>query len=64
MVLRVAYDGDADAEAGGDSALGDGVGGVVGALGVDVWAQFFEKFFDVGLRENDDVIYNAESGNE
>ena len=64
MVFGIADDGDADAEAGGDGAFGDGVRGVVGAFGVDVWAQFFEKFFDVGFRENQDVVYDAESGYE
>src|SRR5882757_8138704 len=55
MILGIADDGDADAEASGDGAFGDGVWGVVGAFGVDVGAQFFEKFFDVEFRENQDV---------
>jgi hypothetical protein len=64
VVFGIADDGYADAEAGGDGALGDGVGGIVGAFGVDVWTQFFEKFFDVGFGENDDVVHGAESGYE
>src|ERR1700756_318056 len=36
MVLGVADDSDSNAEAGGRSAFRDGVGGVVGAFGVDV----------------------------
>jgi hypothetical protein len=64
MVFGIAYDGDADAEAGGDGAFGDGVGGVVSAFGVDVGAQFFEEFFDVGFGKNHGVIHGAESGYE
>src|SRR5580700_1237357 len=64
MVFRIADDGYADAEAGGDGALRDRVGGVVGAFGVDVGAQFFEKFFDIGLGENYNVVDVAESGDE
>jgi hypothetical protein len=64
MVFGIAYDGDADAEAGGDGAFGNGVGGVVGAFGVDVGAQIFEKFFDVGFGKNHDVVGRAESGDE
>jgi hypothetical protein len=64
MIFGVAYDGYANAEAGGDGTFGDGVGGVVGAFGVDVGAQFFEKFFDVRLGEDHDVVYCTESGDE
>jgi len=64
MVFGVADDGDADAEAGGRGAFGDGIGGVVGAFGVDVGAKFFEEFFDVWFGENHDVVYFAESGDE
>ncbi len=42
MIFGVADDGDADAEASGGGALGYGVGGVVGALGVDVGAEIFQ----------------------
>src|SRR5580704_1261023 len=52
MVFGIADDSYADAEAGGDGAFRDGVGGVVGSFGVDVGPQFFKKFFDVGLGEN------------
>jgi hypothetical protein len=64
VVFGIADDGYADAEAGGDGALGDGVGGVVGAFGVDVGAQFFEQLFNIGFGENHDVVYDAESGDE
>ena len=64
MVLGVADDGYANAEAGGDSTLGDGVGSVVGAFGVDVGAQIFEELLDVGLRENHNVIDVAERGDQ
>src|SRR5258708_21553443 len=60
MVFGVADDGYADAEASRDGSLGDGVGGVVGAFGVDVGAQFFEEFFDVGFWENYDVVHCAD----
>jgi hypothetical protein len=64
MVFGVADDSDSNAEAGGRSAFRDGVGGVVGAFGVDVGAQFFEEFFDVGFGEDHDVVNVAESGYE
>src|ERR1700692_1261634 len=64
MVFGIAADGHADAEAGGDGAFGDGVGGVVGAFCVDIGAQIFEKFFDVGFGKNHDVVHGAESGDE
>src|SRR5579863_8400656 len=64
VVFWVADDGDADAESCGGGTFGNGVGGVVGAFGVDVGTQFFEEFFDVGFRENDDVIYGTERGYE
>ena len=64
MVFGIADDGYADAEAGGDGAFGDGVGGVVGAFRVDVGAQLLEKIFDVGFREYDDVVDGAKSGDE
>jgi hypothetical protein len=64
VVFGVADDCYADAETGGDGALRDGVGGVVGAFGMDAGAQFFEKLFDVGLGENHDVVDGAESGDE
>src|SRR5260221_2359502 len=63
MVFGIADDGDANAEAAGRGAFGDGVGGVVGTFGVDVGAQFFEEFFYVGLGENQDVVDVAGSGN-
>src|SRR6267142_5561511 len=56
MVFGIADDGDADAEACGRGALGDGVGGVVGAFGVDVGPEFFEEVFYGGVGENQDVI--------
>src|SRR5882762_10210640 len=64
MVLGVADDGYADAEAGRDGSLGDGVGGVVGAFGVDVGTEFFEEFFDVEFGENYDVVHCADSSDE
>src|ERR1700676_452326 len=39
VIFGVADDGDADAQAGGRGALWNGVGGVVGAFGVNVWTE-------------------------
>jgi hypothetical protein len=64
VVFGVADDRYTNAEAGGDGAFGDGVGGIVGAFGVDAGAQFFEKSFDVGFGENHNVVYASESGDE
>ena len=64
MVFRIANDGDADAEAVGDGALGNRVSGVVGALGVDIGAQFLQKFLDVGFGEEHNVIHDAEGGDD
>ena len=64
MIFGVADDGYADAETSGDGALGNGVGGVVGAFRMDVGTQFFEQFFDVGFREDYYVIHGAEGGDE
>jgi hypothetical protein len=64
MVFGVADDGYADAEAGRDGSLRDGVGGVVGAFGVDVGTEFFEEFFDVEFGENYDVVHCVDSSDE
>ena len=64
MIFGVANDGDADAEAVGDGAFRNGAGGVVGALGVDVGAQLLQEAFDVGFGKDDDVIHDAEGGDE
>jgi hypothetical protein len=64
MIFRIADDGYADAETSGDGALGDGVGGVVGAFRMDIWTQFFEQLFDIRFGENYDVVDDPESGYE
>ena len=64
MVFGIADDGDADAEARGDGAFGNGIGGVVGAFGVDVGVQFFEQFLDIRFGENYDVVDGSEGGDE
>src|SRR5271155_4649562 len=64
MLLRVADDGNADAEPGGDGAFGNRFGRVVGAFGVDIRAERLEKGFDICLVEDDDAIYGGESGDE
>jgi hypothetical protein len=64
VIFGVADDGYAYAEAGGGGALWNGVGGVVGAFGVHVWAEGFEERLDVGLAEEDHVVDGAKSGDE
>src|ERR1700757_1556139 len=64
MIFGVGNDGYADAEAGGRGALGDGIGGVVSAFGVDIGAQFFQKLFNVWFGENYDIVDAAKSGDE
>src|SRR5207245_7881078 len=41
-----------------------GLKSVIGAFGVDIRAQFFEKSFDVGFGEEHDVIHTAKRCNE
>src|SRR5215471_4682783 len=60
VILGIANDGHADAEAGGDGAFGNGFGGVVRTFGVHVGPQLFEELFYIGFREDDDVIHAAE----
>jgi hypothetical protein len=62
VVLGVAGDGDADAETVGDFALGHGVNGVVGALGVNVGAERLEEMRDAGFAEEDDVVDGTKGG--
>jgi len=64
VIFGVANDRDADAEAGGGSALWNGVGAVVGALGVDVGAERFEQGLDVGFAENEHVVDGTKGGYE
>jgi hypothetical protein len=64
VVFRVADDGYAYTETGGGGALWNGVGGVVGAFGVDVGAERFEERLDVRFAEEDYVVYGAKGGHE
>jgi len=64
MIFGVADNGDANAEALRNGALGDSFGSVVGALGVNVGAQFFEQRFRVRLGEDKDEIHVAKGGNQ
>src|ERR1700687_3803677 len=64
VIFRIADNGDADAEAGGGGACGNGVGGVVGAFGVHIGTQRLEKGLDVGFAEEDHVVNATERGHE
>ena len=61
MIFGVADDGYANAEPRCDGALGNGVGGVIGAFGMNIGAKIFEKCFDVGFGEKDDEIHATKS---
>jgi hypothetical protein len=64
MILWIADDGDTNAQAVRDGAFGDGVGGVVGALGMNVGAQKLEKCFDIRFAEENNVIDDTERGHQ
>jgi hypothetical protein len=64
MRFRIAYDGDADTEALCYGAFGDSVGSVVGALGMNVWAERFEKALDVGIGKKDYKIDGAKRSDQ
>ena len=64
MFLRVADDGDANAETVGDGTFWNSFRSVVRALGVNVGAQLLEQFLDVGLVEENHEIDIAQGGNE
>lgn len=64
MIFRVAHNGDSNAEASGGCAFWDGVDAVIGALGVNVWAQILQQGLDVGLGEEHDVIDSAQSADQ
>src|SRR4029077_4449923 len=64
VALGVANDSDADAQAIGNGAFGDGFGRVVGALGVNVRKEILEQLFHVGFRENQDEVDSANCGDE
>ena len=60
MVLRIADDGDANAEQRGEVAFGNRFGGVVGAFGVHVRLEFAQQRIHVELVENHHVVDAAE----
>jgi len=64
VALGVANDSDADAQAIGNGAFGDGFGRVVGALGVNVRKEILEQLFHIGFRENQDEVDSANCGDE
>ena len=64
VALGVANDSDADTEFVGDGPFGNGFGGVVGPLGVNVGKEFLKQLFHVGLRENQDEVDSANGGDQ
>src|SRR5271165_1965814 len=64
VVLGIANDSDANAQAIGDSAFGDGFGSVVGALSVNVRTKFFEQLLNVRFRENEDIVNSAKCADQ
>src|SRR6266850_476523 len=64
MIFGVANNGHANAESGGDGALGYALCRVIRAFGVDVGPQLPQERFDVGFGEEHDVVYAAEGRHE
>jgi len=64
VALGVADDCDANAEARGDLTLGNRVGSVVGAFGVDVGAKRFEKRPDGEIVEEENEIHRGKCSNQ
>src|SRR3974390_247938 len=64
MVFRVADNSYANTKPRAGGPLRHGVGGVVGAFGVDIGTQILEEFCDVGFRENDHVVDIADRRNQ
>jgi hypothetical protein len=64
MIFGIADDGNSDAETLGCDTLWNGFDCVVGAFGVNVWAQIFEQRLYARLAEEDDVIDRAKRGDE
>src|SRR5262245_39608868 len=64
MILGITDNRDANAETRVHSALGNGIGRVVGAFSVNVRPKFFEERFHTGLGEEHDVVDTTQRGNE
>src|SRR5260370_28120792 len=64
MSFRIADDGGPDAETCRAGALRHGLGGVVGAFGMNVRAQRFEKGFHVGFVKDNNEVDGTESSDE
>ena len=64
MSFGVSNDRDADAEAVGYSAFGNGFGGVVSSLRMNVGKEFLEQLLDIGFRENKDEVDSPNGGDQ
>src|SRR5467141_218879 len=64
MLLRVANDGNANAEQPRELTLRDSVGGVVGALGMNLGLQFSQQRVDVEFVEDDHVVHRHKCRHE
>src|SRR5271170_3630926 len=64
MILRVANDGDFDAETIGGGSLRNGFGGVVGAFRVNVGAKVFEQRLHTRFAEENHIIDGLQRGHE
>jgi len=64
VILGITHNGYADAEPGGDGALGYALCRVIRAFAVNVGPQLFQERFDIGFGEEHDVVYAAERCHE
>src|ERR1700722_9160995 len=64
MVLRIPNDSHANSQTRGSSALRHGLAGVICALGVHVWPQFFQKTFYVWFAEEHHEIDGIDRGHQ
>lgn len=64
MILGIANNSDANAQAMGDSSFGNGFGSVVRALGVNVRTKFLEQFFYIRFWKNQDIVDGAECADQ
>jgi hypothetical protein len=64
MILGIANNGHADAKPRGNRALGNRIGSVVRAFGVDIGPQFFQESFHGGFGKKDNVINAAQGGDK
>src|SRR5260370_6240099 len=64
VILGVANNRHSDAEPDGNGAFRHGVGGVVGAFGVNIGAKLFQEGFHVGVIEEHGGIHASKRGHE